>query len=144
MTNDLKNAIYEAAHAAWFNGNVDDAVLAAIEKYDDLVNKDFKIPKKEEKEDKSPVPRPQSENVIFLKETDNDVIRIFDSLPQLIRKLSSEHHCIIAIRDDFDSSKFRNRWPNPNPLLKVHRDSDGIFHIDECIGFYGFQSVRKG
>lgn len=169
MTNDQRQAIKEVAHLAWFNGNVDDAVLAGIEKYDELVNKelavsvrscvsqilkfvfaqshadfkniipDIEVPKTE---NIPPDSMPESENVIFFKEKNNDEIRIFDSLPQLINKLSDEYHCSIAIRDDF--TRHKDQWPDPHPLMKVHLDNDGIFHIDDFIGFYGLQSVRKG
>ena len=151
MTNEQKQAIKEAAHLAWFNGNVDDAVLAAIEKYDELANKEFDAFVKNfihlispSNEIKPPESKPESENVIFFKSNDSNDIRVFNSLTELINKLSDEYHCFVAIHDDSTSAKFDINWPNPHFLIKLSIDNNGIIHIGDSVGVCDFQSFKKG
>jgi len=153
MTNDQKNAIKDAAKKAWNEGTYWDAVLAGIEKYDELACKDFDsfvsnfirsiTP---QKEIKPPEPPQNNENVaLFIPagETDKKFIRVFDSPSEMFQKLAADFKSHIAISDNGDAS-IDIDWPNPHFLYTIYLDENKITHIGDYIGICDFQSFKKG
>ena len=156
MTNDQKNAIRDAVKNVFdtnytcTHDNIE-TIVATIEKYDELANKEFNSFVKNfihlfdpSKENKPPESKPESENVIFFKSNDSNDIRVFNSLTELINKLSDEYHCFVAIHDDSTSAKYDINWPNPHFLVKLSIDNNGIIHIGEYIGICDYLSLKKG
>lgn len=152
MTNEQKQAIKEAAHLAWFNGNVDDAVLAAIEKYDELANKEFDAfvknfihlisPSNEIK----PLESTPNKNIAFFipaGENNQNNIRVFDSAADMFAILSADFKSHIAISDSH-VDKSDSDWPNPKYLYKIYMDKNKMFHIGDFIGICDYLSFKKG
>lgn len=169
MTNEQKQAIKEAAYKAWLSGNLEDAVLAGIEKYDELANKEFadsveacicklfkasftqtknivpniEIPKTE---NKPPESTPNNENIaLFIPAGENgkNNIRIFRSAVEMFARLFVECESNIAVSDNKEA-KYDSDWPNPKHLYKIYLDKNKIVHIGDYIGICDYQSFKKG
>ena len=153
MTNEQKQAIRDAAKTAWYDGNHWDAVLAAIEKYDELANKDFDSFVKNfihlfdpSKENKPPEPSQDNEYIaLFIPagEDENKHIRIFNSAAEMFARLSVEFKSDIAISDSH-VDKSDSDWPIPKYLYKIYLDKNKIVHIGEYIGICDYLSFKKG
>lgn len=158
MTNDQKNAIKDAAKAA-FDSNYTcthdniEAIAAAIEKYDELANKEFDSfvknfihlisPSNEIKPLES---TPNNENIAFFipaGENNQNNIRVFDSAADMFAILSADFKSHIAISDSH-VDKSDSDWPNPKYLYKIYMDKNKMFHIGDFIGICDYQSFKKG
>lgn len=140
MTNEQKQAIREAAENAWLieagTPAAISGVVAAIEKYDELLNKKFNPPE----------PSQDNEYIAFFipaGEMDKKFIRVFDSLSEMFQKLSAEFKSNIAVSDS-RVDKSDSNWPNPKYLYKIYLDKNKIVHIGDYIGICDYLSFKKG